>query len=401
MKRWQKFSLVLALFLVVTQAPFAYRRYQLGKLHAAIQSLQSQRVPIDNNDEFTEFRGVTHVHSFLGGHSTGTFQSIIAGAQSNQLNFVLMSEHPAREFDTAGMTLQGEHGGVLFIAGNEVSTASGERLLLFPGYKDAVSDDQRTVEQVLSSRRFEFAVAAYPNEFRNWQASGYDAVEVYNVFTNTALISRPIMFFDGLWSYRSYPDLLFARFYQRPGSSLGKWDEAISQRKQRIAATAGNDAHANVGLDLRDSSGQTLFGIQLDPYERSFRLVRMHILLRRGQAATQETVLTALKSGNSFIGFDVLGDASGFRFTADDGRTRRTMGEEINLSSEIQLSVRVPLKARIQVLRDGSVIKEVQDSSELGFTVKERGAYRVEVYLPQLPVVGTQPWIISNPIYVR
>ena len=32
----------------------------------------------------------------------------------------------------------------------------------------------------------------------------------------------------------------------------------------------------------------------------------------------------------------------------------------------------------------------------------EKGSYRVEVYLPQLPGdVSQQPWIISNPIYVK
>jgi hypothetical protein len=36
------------------------------------------------------------------------------------------------------------------------------------------------------------------------------------------------------------------------------------------------------------------------------------------------------------------------------------------------------------------------------FQVSEKGIYRVEVYLPQLPLpAGAQPWIISNPIYVR
>jgi hypothetical protein len=36
------------------------------------------------------------------------------------------------------------------------------------------------------------------------------------------------------------------------------------------------------------------------------------------------------------------------------------------------------------------------------YVAKERGSYRVEAYLPQLgKPVGDQPWIISNPIYVR
>jgi hypothetical protein len=34
--------------------------------------------------------------------------------------------------------------------------------------------------------------------------------------------------------------------------------------------------------------------------------------------------------------------------------------------------------------------------------IKEAGNYRCEVYLPQLPhSVRAEPWIISNPIYVR
>jgi hypothetical protein len=36
------------------------------------------------------------------------------------------------------------------------------------------------------------------------------------------------------------------------------------------------------------------------------------------------------------------------------------------------------------------------------FQVSERGVYRVELYLPQLPNrAAEQPWVISNPIYVR
>jgi hypothetical protein len=38
----------------------------------------------------------------------------------------------------------------------------------------------------------------------------------------------------------------------------------------------------------------------------------------------------------------------------------------------------------------------------MDFVAREKGSYRVEVYLPNLPKpAGDQPWIISNPIYVR
>src|SRR6266850_3100431 len=142
MKRWKKLLLGLLVIVLLSQIPFAYRRYRLGRLNAAIQQLNSQRVDVQARDGLADFKGVIHVHSFLGGHSTGTFQEIINGAQANQLDFVVMTEHPARDFNTAEMTLKGEHGGVLFINGNEVKSATGDRLLLIPGDEQASSDNR-------------------------------------------------------------------------------------------------------------------------------------------------------------------------------------------------------------------------------------------------------------------
>lgn len=400
MKRWQKVFLAILAFLILTQAPFVYRRYRLGKLQDAISAVQSGRVT-PPNDGFTEFRGVVHVHSFLGGHSSGTFQQIVSAAQANQLNFVMMTEHPAREFSTGAKTLQGDIGGVLFVSGNEIRTANDDRMLLFPGVDDAASLDELSTEQILLRRTSALSFVAYPDDFKTWGTKGYDGVEVYNVFTNTRRINRVLMFFDALWSYHSYSDLLFARFYERPNSSLQKWDAAIASGKERLVAIGGNDAHANVGLNLRDSAGEPIVGIQLDPYERSFRLVRLHVLIASGQSLTQETLLNAIKNGNCFISFDLFGDSNGFRFTATDSDERKIMGDEILLGDEVRLQVTLPHSGRIKLFKDGSAIKDDYFVNQLETDVREKGVYRVEVYLPQLPIVGNQPWIISNPIYVR
>src|SRR3569832_2470766 len=97
--RSKKFILlVVFIVLLLSQSPFAYRRYRLRRLNTAIQQLQSQRIQQQTNG-FTEYKGVVHVHSFLGGHSSGTFAEIIAAAQANQLNFVIMTEHTEKDFD--------------------------------------------------------------------------------------------------------------------------------------------------------------------------------------------------------------------------------------------------------------------------------------------------------------
>jgi hypothetical protein len=375
--RSKKFILLVVLLLLLSQIPFAYRRYKLRRLSAAIQLLNSERYTPDPNG-FTEYKGVVHVHSFLGGHSTGTFADIIAAAQANQLQFVIMTEHTEKEFDTAAMTLKGMHGGVLFINGNEVNAANGDRVLALP---DDVS------------------IVAYPDQFQNWDTPGLDGVEVYNVFTNARRINPIVAFFDVLWSRRSYPDLIFALYVRRPDEALNKWDHALTQRK--LTAVAGNDAHANIGVSLKDSSGKTLLGIQLDPYEVSFRLVRMHVLLEQVRALDATSLLDAVRAGHCFIGFDLFGDTSGFSFEAENAGGRKIQGDEIQLTGETRLRVRSPVPGRIVIFKDGAVFSDDSGTSSKDVTVTERGVYRVEVYLPQLSLVAQQPWIISNPIYVR
>src|SRR5207237_3430259 len=106
MKRWQKIFLVLLALIICSQIPFAYRRYRLGRLHDAIQQLNSTSQPRPD-DKFVEYKGVVHVHTFLGGHSAGNFEEVIAAAKQNQLDFVVMTEHTSANFNTAAMTLKG------------------------------------------------------------------------------------------------------------------------------------------------------------------------------------------------------------------------------------------------------------------------------------------------------
>ena len=369
--------LTVVILLVISQIPFACRRHKLRQLNAAIQ-LNSERTNYER-EGFSEHVGVVHVHSFLGGHSAGTFQEIISAARSNRLQFVIMTEHPEEHIDTAAMTLSGMLGGVLFINGSEVSAANGDRTL-------KLSD--------------EISIAAYPEEFKDWDTPDLDGVEVYNVFTNARRANPVVAFFDVLWSQRAYPELIFAHYFQRPDEGLKKWDQALARR--RLIAVGGNDAHSNIGLSLKDSSGKTLLGIQLDPYETSFRLVRLHALVEKNRPLDPPSLLSSIQAGHCFIGFDFLGDSSGFSFEAENAGEKKIQGDEIALQQATRLRIRTPIPSRIVVLKDGAVFLDESGINTKELAVTERGVYRVEVYLPQLgAIVAQKPWIISNPIYVR
>jgi len=374
---FKKILIGVVLLFLLAQIPFAYRRYKLRKLNAAIQQLNSQRTQAQSN--YSEYKGVVHVHSFLGGHSSGSFSEIIEAAQANQLNFVIMTEHTEKDFDTAAMTLKGRYRDVLFVNGNETSVENGDRLLTLP---DDVS------------------IVAYPEEFKNWEAPGLSGVEVYNIYSNTRRANPIVALFDVLWSHRAYPELLFALYYERPNESLKKWDQALA--RARLTATAGNDAHANIGLSLRDSSGKKLAGIQLDPYETSFRLVRVHVLLQRHQPLEQSSLLEAIRAGHSFIGFDIFGDTSGFTFEVQTPTETKIQGDEIPLQTDTLLRIQTPVASRLVLFKDGAVILNESGITTKEIPVTERGVYRVEVYLPQIEqIIGEKPWIISNPIYIR
>jgi hypothetical protein len=386
----------------VSQAPFAYRRYKLGRLNALIQVVNSSRQSTQVNQNYSEYKGVMHVHSFLGGHSRGSFTEIISAARANQLDFVVMTEHPEADVDTAAMTLKGMHGGVLFINGNEVSTSTEDRLLLVPGDSTARDAGKLATAEVATKAKASGALSfvAYPEEFKSWETGEFDGVEVFNVYSNARQINPVFAVFDVLWSQRAYPALLFASFYAKPTDNLKKWDQALSRR--RLTATAGNDAHANVGLSLKDSSGKTLVGLQLDPYETSFRLVRLHVLTARDQALSDVTLMQAIRQGHCFIGFDLIGDTSGFSFSAENAGGTYIQGDEVKLQPNTRIRVDLPASARVVVVRNGQVWVDENGVTSKAFPVTEAGIYRVEAYLPQLgKPVGEQPWIISNPIYVR
>jgi hypothetical protein len=394
------FIAILAL-IILSQIPFAYRRYRLRRLHNAIQQLATQRVSSFDATEYVDYKGVIHVHSFLGGHSTGSFSELIAAAKANQLDFVIMTEHPQAEFDTSSMTLNGSHAGVLFINGNEVATANGDRLLLIPGASSASTMNTQSTQQIIDQQKASggLVFAAYPTESQNWQSTKVDGVEVYNLFSNARAINRFVTFLDGVWSYRAYPDLMFANFFARPSDNLNRWDQTIANTNRKLVAIAGNDAHSNVGVSLNDFSGKQLIGIKLDPYERSFRTVRTHVLIKQGMGLTRESLIEALSLGHCYVSFDLFGDASGFNFSVTN--SDKTMGDEVALSNQPRLIVRTSVPSRVVLIKNGSAVDQ-KTGTTAEFSPEGAGAYRVEVYLDALPAPVTgQPWILSNPIYLR
>src|SRR4051812_27175150 len=100
MKRWKKIAIASVAIIAISQIPFAYRRHQLSNLRSAIANLNVSRL-VTIDPQYTDYAGVVHVHSNLGGHSTGTLPEIVRAAEAQHLKFLVMTEHPSAEVDTA------------------------------------------------------------------------------------------------------------------------------------------------------------------------------------------------------------------------------------------------------------------------------------------------------------
>ena len=395
---------IIAIILLV-QIPFIYRRYRTGNLADKIAELQSQRT-VRENEGLNEYKGIIHAHTNLGGHSTGSFDELIAAANANGLDFVLMTEHYSESYDTSALTLNGVYGQTLFVGGNEIDTADSDRFLMIPGSHEAATlrnvPTNAVLEKLHSENRLAFVT--YPEKLKSWDAN-FDGIEIFSLHTNAKTINPFTGLFDVIWSFPAYPELTFARYFKRPDTNLQKFDEIAARRK--LSLFAGTDGHSNIGFHFfGDDAGNKLINFKIDDYETIFRLARAHIIIEKDKPMTRENLIDALKYGRSFIGFDVLGDTTGFSFTASGPQSNWQMGDEVPLSLDLKLTASAPLSARFVFYKNGEVVAESSESGEIASTqqigITESGTYRVEVYLDQLgSPFDKMPWIISNPIYVR
>lgn len=406
MKLWKKIAISLLILFVALQIPFCLRRLELQAVNSKINGLNANRFET-KNEGFRHYKGVIHVHTNLGGHSRGDFDELIAAAQQNQLDFVLLTEHPSPLYDTARQTLSGKHGGVLFVGGNEVSSKSGDRFLILPGDAEASRDNAKSTPELLAwaKQNNRLVLITYPDQYRAWEtAKDFDGIEVYSLHTNAKNFSLLPSFLDYFWSFGAYPELTIARQLERPNENLAKFDELTRDDCQKLVLFGASDAHSNIGLSLSDLAKHDLLKLQIDPYATVFQLVRLHVWLEENKELNQENLLEAIKNGHCYLAFDVFGDADGFVFRAEDqtGNSveKKQSGDEVSLKSGVNLFAAAPLKCRFVLFRNGAKIAEFAETSEMHFVSKEVGTYRVEVYLDLLNF-SAAPWIISNPIYVR
>jgi hypothetical protein len=338
---------------------------------------------------------VVHLHSTYS-DGTGTVPQIARAARRAKADVVLLTDHDTLEARHRGE--EGWYGAALLLAGTEVSPRRRNHYLAF-GIDREIDHQGLDAAGICRAVREAggFGFAAHPFSQGSERFRGRAPGMPFEALDCEAL--------DGieLWSFVNdtgealggIADIL--RFTATPGRvldhpperNLRAWDELC--RTRRVVAIGGLDAHQ--------------FGKRIGPvvplrvmaYRRSFRFIRTHVLCEERFSGDLEhdrdQVYGALREGRCYIAVDSVAPARGFRFDADG----LPMGAEAPAGRRT-LRARVPLPARLRLLRDG-VELAAAEGTELEREVEEPGVYRVEAY--RRAKGRERTWILSNPIYLR
>lgn len=223
----------------------------------------------------------------------------------------------------------------------------------------------------------------------NWDVSGFTGLEIWNHFSQ---FKDRVNSLPSAIRYAYNPELIAT---EPDPFTLKKWDELLSHGK-RISAVGGSDAH-----ELHFQKG--FIKKLIFPYRFHFNCINTHLFISEPLSGEVEhdrhLVYQALRTGSSFVGYDLAAPTKGFSFSAQNEDTTVSIGQSINLHHGVTLHVKTPRPIDCRLIFNGKVVATWLDADRMIYTATEPGAYRVECRREFLG--EKRGWIFSNPIYVQ
>ena len=348
-----------------------------------------------------DYTGVIHIHSAYSFDARTPVADILIAANKNRIDFIILTDHGNMQAKEDG--LEGWHDDTLLIVGQEISPRFNHYIAFdidtpvsIPEAEPDI-DTQTYIDQVRQQGGIGFIahpdhqglqlfhVKHYP--WLDWTVSGYTGIGIWDFMSDWQ---------GSINGYLKAPfSILFPAFCLRgpKRETLQRWDQL-------------NQVSKVVGIGELDNHGSTRrfcgFPFSVFPFSKAFKLIRTHVLteipLIKNTKRDVETLFSALKRGRVYIAAEYYREARGFSFTVTDTNLNATMGDEFTLNGRASLVTRLPVAAKIRIIKDGTLFRE-EITRNLTCPITQRGIYRAEVYLEVFSKY--LPWIFSNPIYVK
>jgi len=346
--------------------------------------------------KFFEFTGCIHAHSIYSDGS-GTYSEIIQSAQEADLDYLMISDHMTLKGRKKGYN--GWHDDLFLSIGYEIQDPEDQNHYLAFGLEEELPSDLKAEEYIKAvEEKQALGIAAHPFEERdpdqslngyppiNWNTLEYSEIEVIEIWNMMSHWLEETTIKNSFWN------LLHPRsFSTHPKQKALRWWDEVNQNK-KVTAVGSVDAHATEYKFLG------LLKKSIFDYKILFKSIRTHLLL--DQKPTEqltnndiENILFAnIKEGRNFISNYRRGDAQGFRYWAEAKNNKIQMGDSY-VAQEVILYATIPKKAKVKVIRNGNVYKEIR-TKEVQIKVPA-GIYRLEIE------VDDRGWIYTNHIKIR
>ncbi len=341
--------------------------------------------------ELKTYVGAIHIHTKCSDGS-GDLEEIIAAGKAAKLDYLLITDHNKLTYYELGK--EGWYGSLMVMVGEEITHKKGHCLALNIKRTAAKNNGNPQVYLRDIAAQGGLSFIAHPHladkplfkvkrcTWQNWHLDQFHGIEIWSFMTDWI---RHLNLRNFITRCRK-PE----QFIGGPlKATLRKWDE-LCQRRQ-VVAIGGVDAHAKVLAP---------FGlIKIFPYKMLFNTIRTYVisppLPQRNFAEARKLFYKALVHGHCYVVNAYLHDARNFSFYAISPEGKILLqGDAANFVDDYQLVVKLPVTAQLRLIHNGKLLL-AQHTREFYFAPVSAGVYRIEVYL------NGQPWIFSNPIYLR
>ncbi len=345
-----------------------------------------------------EYVGAIHMHSIFSDGS-GKVDEIARDANEVGLDFILLTDHNTLRALKEGF--ERWYGNTLLLVGCEINDKENKNHYLAFNIDETFStriSAKEYVKKVKAAGGIGFL--AHPHEKRGhmkehppypwteWGTEDFTGIEIWNHMSE---------WMENLTEQNKYQSFLhpLKTIEAPPDETLKVWDKLNLKRK--VSGIGGVDAHAHKYNILG------FLEVEIFPYKVLFKSIRTHILveeeLQKGKSLkalkhNKNLIYGALENARCFVANDYHSNSMGFSFTASSGKKHYIMGDEIKSNGEVELKISLPIKSgEIRIIHNGKNIKTIETQSTT-FTTKEKGVFRIEVYL------NNKAWIFSNHIKI-
>ncbi|MBI3593545.1 MAG: PHP domain-containing protein [Nitrospirae bacterium] len=353
---------------------------------------------------YYDYQGVIHFHTSYSGDATGTFEEIAKVANRQNVDFMISTDHDTLQ--PLDDQKEGWYQNTLFLTGEELNVKEGYLLAL--DIQRHINVSGQEIEKVFENGAAQGGIffLAHPNhpqwQWKSDREEGCSGQEVLD-FADQWYTVEPMARLTGLIYYPINPGAGLLQLYHDPVETLKGWDSRIS--KKNFVGIFAPDFHQSVKI-LKG------FKIPFPAVDKILPLAHDHILLHSPWTGNlkqdKRDLYAAIRHGHLFFSMDILGNATGFLFSARQEDQVVWMGDQLPAGVKTFFSVELPesaasRKTRIRVIHDGKPIFVTEDKA-FHFQSASTGAYRIEVETLMPTFWGNEKsvvWIYSNPIYLR